>query len=110
MCDVNSCNVFPLLFMALSVPISVTLFRRAMLTLWHTFMFLGLRFFVLFFSFCLVASTAFSCKKLNGCLTGNMGGETNKGKSDKRITESKARQKEALLLSNGVRRYRRGYV
>jgi hypothetical protein len=33
-------------------------FRRAVLTLWHAFMFFGLRFFSLFF-FCLVASTAF---------------------------------------------------
>jgi hypothetical protein len=30
--------------------------------LWHAFLFLGLRFFSLFSSFCLVASTAFSCK------------------------------------------------
>jgi hypothetical protein len=38
-----------LLFMALWVPISATLFRRAVLTLWHAFPFLGLRFFPLFF-------------------------------------------------------------
>jgi hypothetical protein len=63
MCDVKSCNVFLLLFMALWVPISATLFRRAVLMLWHAFLFLGPRFF-LFSSFCLVASTAFSCKKL----------------------------------------------
>jgi hypothetical protein len=31
--------------------------------LWHAFLFLGLRFF-LFSSFCLVASTTFSCKKV----------------------------------------------
>jgi hypothetical protein len=49
MCDVNSRNVFLLLFMALWVPISATLFRRAVLMLWHTFLFLGLRFFPLFF-------------------------------------------------------------
>jgi hypothetical protein len=50
MCDVNSCNVFLLLFMALLwVPISATLFRRAVLTLWHAFLFLGLRFFSLLF-------------------------------------------------------------
>jgi hypothetical protein len=35
--------------MALWVPISATLFRRAVLMLWHAFMFLGLRFFPLFF-------------------------------------------------------------
>jgi hypothetical protein len=64
MCDVNSCNVFLLLFMALWVLISATLFRRAVPTLWHAFLFLGLRFFpTLFSSFCLVASTAFSCKR-----------------------------------------------
>jgi hypothetical protein len=49
MFDVNSCNVFLLLFMALWVPISATLFRRAALMLWHAFLFLGLRFFTLFF-------------------------------------------------------------
>jgi hypothetical protein len=50
MCDVKSCNVFLLLFMVLWVPISTTLFKRAVLTLlWHAFMFLGLRFFPLFF-------------------------------------------------------------
>jgi hypothetical protein len=35
MCDVNSYHVFLLLFMALWVPISATLFRRALLTPWH---------------------------------------------------------------------------
>jgi hypothetical protein len=50
--DVNSCNVFLLLFMALWVPISATLFRRAVPTLWHAFLFL-------FSTFCLVASTGF---------------------------------------------------
>jgi hypothetical protein len=49
MCDVNSCNVFMLLFMVLWVPIFATLFRRAVLTLRHAFMFPGLRFFPLFF-------------------------------------------------------------
>jgi hypothetical protein len=49
MCDVNSCNVFLLLFMALWVPISATLFRRAVPMLWHAFLFLGLRFFPDFF-------------------------------------------------------------
>jgi hypothetical protein len=38
------CDVFLLLFMALWVPISVTLCWRAVLTLWHAFLFLGLRF------------------------------------------------------------------
>jgi hypothetical protein len=47
MCGVSSCNVFLQPFMALWVPISVTLFKRAMLTLWHAFLFLGL--FPLFF-------------------------------------------------------------
>jgi hypothetical protein len=51
MCDVNSCNVFLLLFMALWVPISATLFKRAVLVMWHAFMFVGLRFFPPFFFF-----------------------------------------------------------
>jgi hypothetical protein len=38
MCDGNSCNVFLLLFMALWVPISAKLFKRAVLTLWHAFL------------------------------------------------------------------------
>jgi hypothetical protein len=59
MCDVNICNVFLLLFMALRVPISATLFKKAVLALWHAFMFLGLRFS----SLCLVAFSAFSCNK-----------------------------------------------
>jgi hypothetical protein len=42
LCDENSCNVFLLLFMALWVLISATLFRRAVLMLWHAFLFLGL--------------------------------------------------------------------
>jgi hypothetical protein len=69
MCSDNSCNVFLLLFMILWVPISTTLFRRAVLMLWHAFVFLGLRFFLflafmfLFSSFRLVASAVFSCKK-----------------------------------------------
>jgi hypothetical protein len=45
------CNVFLLLVMALWVPISATLFRRAVQTLWRAFLFLGLMFF-LFSSFC----------------------------------------------------------
>jgi hypothetical protein len=47
MCDVNSCDVFQLLFMAQWVPIFATLSRRAVLTMWQAFMFLGLRFFPL---------------------------------------------------------------
>jgi hypothetical protein len=35
--------------MALWVPISVTLYRRAVLVLWHAFLFPGLRFFPLSF-------------------------------------------------------------
>jgi hypothetical protein len=35
MCDVNSCNAFLLIFMALWVPISATLFRRAVLVLFN---------------------------------------------------------------------------
>jgi hypothetical protein len=54
--------------MALWVLIPATLFRRAVLVLWHAFLFLGLRFFfLLFFFFCLVASTAFSCKRFFDC-------------------------------------------
>jgi hypothetical protein len=49
MCDVNSCYVFLLLFIALWVPISATLLRRAVLTLWHAFLLLVLRLFLLFF-------------------------------------------------------------
>jgi hypothetical protein len=48
MCDMNSCNVFLLLFMALWISFSATLFRRALPTLWHAFLFLGLRFLPLF--------------------------------------------------------------
>jgi hypothetical protein len=49
MCGDNSCNVCLLLFMVLWVPISATLCRRAVLMLWHAFLFLGLRFFPVFF-------------------------------------------------------------
>jgi hypothetical protein len=45
----NSCSVFLLLFMVLWVPVSTTLCTRALLMLWHAFLFLGLRFFPLFF-------------------------------------------------------------
>jgi hypothetical protein len=34
------------LFMALWVPFSATLFRRAVMTLWRAFMFLGLKFLI----------------------------------------------------------------
>jgi hypothetical protein len=43
--------------MLLGDPISATLCRRAVLILWHAFLFLGLG---LFSSFCSVASTSFS--------------------------------------------------
>jgi hypothetical protein len=49
MCGESLCNVFLLLFMVLWVPISVMLCRRAVLMLWHAFLFLGLSFFSLFF-------------------------------------------------------------
>jgi hypothetical protein len=49
MCGESSCNVFLLLFMVLWVPISAMLCKRAVLMLWHAFMFLGLRLFPLFF-------------------------------------------------------------
>jgi hypothetical protein len=66
MCDVNSCNICLPLSMALWVPISATLFRRAVLTLWaHAFLFLaGLGFILLPYSFRLVASTACFCKNI----------------------------------------------
>jgi hypothetical protein len=51
MCDVNLCNVFVLLFMVLWVPISATLCMRALQTMWHAFMFLGLSFFPTFLLF-----------------------------------------------------------
>jgi hypothetical protein len=49
--------------MVLWVPISVMLCRRAVLTLWHAFLFLELRF-SLSSSLCLVAYAAFSCKEI----------------------------------------------
>jgi hypothetical protein len=49
------------LFAAFHGTISATLRRRAVLTLWHAFVFLGLRFSPLF-SFRLVVSAGFSCK------------------------------------------------
>jgi hypothetical protein len=45
----TSCNVFLLIFMVLWVPISAMLCKRAVLMLWHAFLFLGLRFFPIFF-------------------------------------------------------------
>jgi hypothetical protein len=51
MCDVNLCSVFMMLFMALWVFVSATLCTRAVLTLWHAFMFLGIRVFPLLFFF-----------------------------------------------------------
>jgi hypothetical protein len=49
MCGVSLCNVFLLLFMVLWGPISAMLCRRAVLMLWHAFLFLGLMFFSRFF-------------------------------------------------------------
>jgi hypothetical protein len=49
-CGESSCNIFMLLFMVLWVPASTMLCKRAVLMLWHAFLFLGLRFFPLFFS------------------------------------------------------------
>jgi hypothetical protein len=49
LCDEHLCNVFLLLFMVLWIPVSETLCKRALvLMLWHAFLFLGLRFFLLF--------------------------------------------------------------
>jgi hypothetical protein len=46
MCGENLCNVFLLLFMVFWVPIIfVTICTRALLMLWHAFLFLGLRLF-----------------------------------------------------------------
>jgi hypothetical protein len=42
-CGENSCNVFLLVFMVPWVPTFATLCMRAMLMLWHAFLFLGLR-------------------------------------------------------------------
>jgi hypothetical protein len=49
MCGESSCNVFLLLFMVLWVPISAMPCKRAVFMLWHALVFLGLRFFPLFF-------------------------------------------------------------
>jgi hypothetical protein len=49
MCGESSCNVFMMFFMAFWVPISATFCKRAILMLWHAFLFLGLRFFPLSF-------------------------------------------------------------
>jgi hypothetical protein len=43
MCGDNSCNVFLLLLMLLWVLVLAMLCRRAVLMLWHAFLFLGLR-------------------------------------------------------------------
>jgi hypothetical protein len=50
-CGENSWNVFLMLFMVLWVPISVTLFRRALLMLWLAFLFLGLCFSLFYILF-----------------------------------------------------------
>jgi hypothetical protein len=52
MCGESSCNVFLLLFMALWVPFSAMLYRRALLMLWHAFLFLGLNKFFWSFLLC----------------------------------------------------------
>jgi hypothetical protein len=62
-CDVNSRNVFLPLLMVLRVPISATLCRRAVLTLLHAFLFLGLRVFPFFFLFLLGGLHCFFFKK-----------------------------------------------
>jgi hypothetical protein len=49
MCGENSCNIFPVLFMVLWVPIFVTLCRRVVRMLWRAFLFPGLSFFPHFF-------------------------------------------------------------
>jgi hypothetical protein len=51
MCGKSSCNIFLLLFMLPSVPISAMPCRRAVLTLWHAFLFLWLRFLSSFLLF-----------------------------------------------------------
>jgi hypothetical protein len=65
MCDESSCNVFLQLFMVLWDPIStMVLCKRAVLMLWHAFLFLGLRFFPALFFFLPGGRCCFSCKKL----------------------------------------------
>jgi hypothetical protein len=63
----NSCNVFLLLFMVLWVLTFPTLCKRAVLMLWHAFLFLGLRpvGFFLLLSFCLAVSTSFYLAAIN---------------------------------------------
>jgi hypothetical protein len=67
MCGENSCNVFLLLFMVLWVLTFPTLCKRAVLMLWHAFLFLGLRpvGFFLLLPFCLVVSTYFYLAAIN---------------------------------------------
>jgi hypothetical protein len=50
-CGENSFNVFMALFMVLWAPIFATLCKRAVLMLWHSFLYLGLIFFPPFFFF-----------------------------------------------------------
>jgi hypothetical protein len=95
MCDVNTCNVFLMLFMVLCAPIFATLCRRAVLTLWHAFLFLGLSFFPLFFFF---AWWPYWLQKEHDEHRHGKWEGKQKGKSDKRITETKARQKESTTL------------
>jgi hypothetical protein len=64
-CGGNSCDVLTLLFiMVLWAPIFATLCIRAVLMLWHAFVFLGLRYVGIFLldPLRLVAFTPFSCK------------------------------------------------
>jgi hypothetical protein len=42
-CGENSCNVFLVLFMVIWILILAMLCKRAVLMLWHAFLFLGLR-------------------------------------------------------------------
>jgi hypothetical protein len=72
MCGENSNNVSPLFFMVIWVHVFSTLCKRAMLMLWHAFMFLGLRLVGVspLCFFCLVVFfTAFLVKK--NCLLWN---------------------------------------
>jgi hypothetical protein len=69
LCGEISRNVFLLLFMVLWALIFAMLCKRAVLMLWHAFLFLGLRHVrenggvPLISSLSLVVSTAFSCKE-----------------------------------------------
>jgi predicted membrane protein len=64
MCGESSCNVFLLFVMVLWVNITAMLCKRAVLMLWHAFLFLGLRF-SLFFLFAWWLMLLFSCTKIS---------------------------------------------